>query len=66
MTPKYNPGDKVYCKESHEINQPMEIVGLNRWFDSSMNPIVYYVKGTHKRGSEIIVTLTENILSSEQ
>ena len=59
---KFNPGDKVTCKESEEIEQPMEIVGRNPWFtDPSLN--VYYVKGRHKkRGNELTITLTEGIM----
>mgnify|MGYP006291727247 CR=1 FL=1 len=59
---KYKIGDKVICNESHEIEQPMEIVGRNKWFTDD-KIIVYYVKGKHKKkGNELIINLEEGIL----
>jgi hypothetical protein len=59
--PKYQKGDLVTCSESEEIEQPMIIEGRNLWFDGQT--IVYYVKGKHKKkGNELTVSLTENIL----
>jgi len=60
---KYKIGDKVYCKHSEEIEQPMEIVGRNVWF-TDPNVVVYYVKGKHrKKGNELIINLGEEVLS---
>jgi hypothetical protein len=61
MKPKYKIGDKVYCSSSEEVEQPMVIDGYNLWFDGETP--VYYVKGKHKKkGTEILITLTEGIL----
>lgn len=59
---KFNPGDLVTCPYSEEIIQPMTVVGLNRWYDNSGKLKVYYVKGKHKRGHELTITLEENVL----
>lgn len=63
--PKFKAGDRVVSSISPEVNQPMEIVGIDRWFDQAkMDQIIYIVKGTHaKRGNELTVRLTENWLS---
>ena len=61
MKNRFKAGDLVTCSESHEIEQPMKIVGPNLWWGS--NTGVYYVSGIHKRNrNEVIVTLTEGIL----
>lgn len=60
--PRFKPGDLVTCSESHEITQPMTIVGLNPWFDSS-RVLVYHVQGVHtKKGNTLQISLDERIL----
>ncbi len=59
--PKYKTGDRVTCKDSEELEQPMEIAGLNLWFQGP--PYVYYVNAKHKKkGNILTITLTEGIL----
>ena len=60
--PRYKPGDKVTCQSSGEINQPMEIVGLCPWNNSSGRVTVYLVSGTHRKGNTLQITLEEGVL----
>lgn len=60
--PRFKPGDVVTCSECHELQQPLTVVGLNPWYDSHRPPYVYHVKGVHKRGNELTISLTEGIL----
>lgn len=68
MQPKFKTGDKVTCSESFEVQQPMEIAGVDRWFDSGMMmrgemQYVYVVKGTHNRkGTPLTIRIEESLL----
>lgn len=58
----FKKGDKVYCSDSEEIEQPMEIVGRNTWFTDEQI-VIYYVKGKHKKkGNELIISINEGRL----
>lgn len=63
--PLFKVGDRVLCKDSEELIQPLIVEGLNPWccpLDTPAGTLyIYYVRGTHrKKGNELTITLIEN------
>jgi hypothetical protein len=63
--PLFKKGDKVFCSDSPQLEQPMEILGFDPWCKSVNMPdgtklYFYHVLGKNiGRGQTAIVTLSE-------
>jgi hypothetical protein len=66
---RFKSGDKVVSSISPDIEQPMTIVGIDRWFDTTKMlhgdiPTVYVAAGTHAvRKNPLTIRITDNWLT---